>query len=226
MSGDSLAGPEPRIRAGPPSRLSSLDARGTVGPTVVARARRDCAFLVCMLAEPTRAKRGDLRVARWVLILIGLAASSCRESRAPGYVRVSGAAPRLIDAPQSPALLVSFWATWCPPCREETPALKSLAKDPPEGIRVVIVSEDESLDEVHAFLGGAPDPALHLRLDDDGALMRAFDVDRLPATFLVVDGRLVARFTGPRNWDSSGMRKLLERLLAEAQASTPPAAAP
>lgn len=148
--------------------------------------------------------------------LVVLLTLACREPAPPVYVRLSGPAPALSGTPEARALLVSFWATWCPPCREEAPALTALAKDPPEGMRVVIVSEDPDLDVVRTFLGGPPDPALHLRLDASQALMRTFGVDQLPTTFLIVDGRLVARFQGPRQWDSPGMEKLLARLIQEA----------
>ncbi|WP_245767686.1 TlpA family protein disulfide reductase [Stigmatella erecta] len=144
-----------------------------------------------------------------------LSLPGCQSESLPAYVRLGGQAPALASAPPSRAWLVVFWASWCPPCREETPALVKLAEAPPEGLRVVVFSHDAHLQAVEAFLGGPPAAGLHLRLDEGHAVARAFGVDALPASILVVDGHLTARFSGARDWDSRAMRRLLERLLQE-----------
>src|SRR3974390_1331368 len=44
-------------------------------------------------------------------------------------------------------LLVTFWATWCEPCRDEYPMLNELAKQyAPQGLKVVGVSLDQDGD--------------------------------------------------------------------------------
>lgn len=151
------------------------------------------------------------RSAFFLLLLV-----SCNDtSRSGDYIRIVGAAPRLEDAPTARALLVVFWATWCLPCRAETPDLRALAANPPEGLRVVVVSQDTTVAAVESFFNGPPDPGLHLRLDTDQKLFNAFRVDTLPVSFLTVDGQLRARFIGIRHWDGRNMRSLLERLIAE-----------
>ena len=152
---------------------------------------------------------------------VGLGLVGCSSDSEPGYLRLSGPAPRLDSAPATAAHLVLFWATWCVPCREETPQLLALAGDLPETLGVVVFSHDESLEDVTEFFGGLPEPELHLRLDRDKAAAQAFGVETLPAAFLVVDGRLRARFDGPRRWDSPAMRRLLDRLLASGGESNP-----
>ena len=50
-------------------------------------------------------------------------------------------------------VVLNFWATWCPPCLEETPSLVSMQqrmKD--KGVTVVAVSIDEDDDAYHRFL--------------------------------------------------------------------------
>lgn len=134
-------------------------------------------------------------------------------------MRLDGPAPAVPGAPASPSLLVAFWASWCPPCREETPELVALASDPPDGLQVVVVSEDETLAAVEAHFGGPPPPTLNLRLDTAEALKGAFGVSTLPTAVLVVRGQAVARFEGPGKWDSRPTRALLQRLLAERAAA-------
>ncbi|WP_342394462.1 TlpA disulfide reductase family protein [Myxococcus fulvus] len=149
-------------------------------------------------------------------LLLASPLTACRtEPPPPSYLRVEGAAPLLTDVPDSRALLVVFWATWCPPCRTETPRLVALAEAPPDALRVVVFSHDTEAKAVETFFEGPHPAALHLRLDEGHQVARAFGVDTLPQSFLVVDGRLVARFAGPREWDSRGMRRLLEKLIRE-----------
>ncbi|WP_245814617.1 TlpA family protein disulfide reductase [Cystobacter ferrugineus] len=127
----------------------------------------------------------------------------------------------LEDPPDARAQLIVFWASWCPPCREETPELLALAKNPPEELQILVFSHDADMQGVETFLGGPPATALHLRLDVGKRAALSLGVDTLPTSILVVDGRLVARFQGPREWNSRAMRRLLEKLTKEHPARAP-----
>ncbi|NVJ15118.1 TlpA disulfide reductase family protein [Myxococcus sp. AM010] len=151
------------------------------------------------------------------MLLLGLSplAWACKSEPPPAYVRLHEAAPALADVPPSRAVLVVFWATWCPPCRQETPQLVALAKAPPEDLQVVVFSHDETPQAVESFFEGPPPTTLHLRLDTGKQAGSAFGVEQLPVSVLVVDGGQVARFSGPRDWNARAMRRLLERLIRE-----------
>jgi cytochrome c biogenesis protein CcmG/thiol:disulfide interchange protein DsbE len=148
---------------------------------------------------------------------LGAMAGGCaeRESAPPAYVRLDAPAPRLENVPAARALLVVFWATWCPPCVAETPQLRALAEAPPEHLSVVVYGHDQDISEVRKFFAGDPPPALNFRVDSEETVARAFGVDKLPASFLVVEGHRMARFSGPRDWNSPAMRRLLHKLIGE-----------
>jgi thiol-disulfide isomerase/thioredoxin len=152
-----------------------------------------------------------------IAALLAALAGACgqREPAPPAYVRLDAPAPRLESVPEARALLVVFWATWCPPCVAETPQLRALAEDPPEHLSVVVYGHDQDISAVRAFFAGDPPPTLNFRLDSEEAVARAFGVDKLPASFLVVEGHRMARFAGPRDWSSSAMRRLLRKLIGE-----------
>ena len=49
-------------------------------------------------------------------------------------------------------VLLDFWATWCVPCREETPHFVELQeKYKDRGLQIIGVSMDDSADPVHTF---------------------------------------------------------------------------
>lgn len=53
--------------------------------------------------------------------------------------------PRSITEWDGKALLVNFWATWCPPCRKEIPLLKDMqAKYGAAGLQVIGIAVDET----------------------------------------------------------------------------------
>ena len=50
-------------------------------------------------------------------------------------------------------ILLNFWATWCPPCKEEMPAFNRLYNDmKSHGLVVIAISTDKSMKEVKKYL--------------------------------------------------------------------------
>ena len=164
-------------------------------------------------ARPARSRPEVVLRAAFLACLV---LTDCRSSEVPGYVRLDGPAPHLTpSSPTTRAVLVVFWATWCPPCQIEAPALIALAERPPRDLTVVVLGHDTDWKPVRDFFGGAPPPALRFALDGGKATGAAFGVEKLPVSYLIVDGRRVARFDGPRRWNDPPMRRLLDRLAHE-----------
>jgi len=93
-------------------------------------------------------------------------------------------------------ILVNLWATWCAPCRIETPYLQSVYEGNRErGLMVVGVSVDSpsALDSVKDFLGEMG-VTYDILLDPEMLSTDVFAAIGLPATFLI-DGDGVVRFT-------------------------------
>jgi thiol-disulfide isomerase/thioredoxin len=96
----------------------------------------------------------------------------------------SGAPVSLADLRGRP-LVLNFWATWCPPCDEEMPALEALYRQQGgDGAQVVAVNLQETPPVVAAYLAerGLTLPVL---LDSAGELAAQLDVTYLPTTFFV-----------------------------------------
>lgn len=106
----------------------------------------------------------------------------------------------LSDARGGRATLLNVWATWCPPCRQETPDLVRVARRyEKKGLRVAGISADEGAPSVvRDFVEqyGIPYPVLMLSESEDGAAL-PFVVAGLPTTVLLDrQGRIAQTYIG------------------------------
>lgn len=109
--------------------------------------------------------------------------------------------------------LVNYWATWCGPCQQETPALVNLSKNlKAKGLSVVGISMDQGSDEViHRFIRAFSIPYPIAMGTTDPTLMGGIP---LPTT-LVYDrkGRLATKIVGAV--EEAEFQKILIQLLDE-----------
>jgi peroxiredoxin len=112
-------------------------------------------------------------------------------------------------------VFLNFWATWCPPCREEMPAMERLyQRYRDRGLVVLAVSVDAEGAAVVAPFVAEQRLTYPIGLDPQMAVARTYGVRGLPSSFFVDrQGRLVASAVGPREWDSKDADALMESLL-------------
>ena len=92
-----------------------------------------------------RMMRGMAGLAAMVT-LYTVAAPQAKTPRDPELID-AGSYQRILAENHGAPLLVTFWATWCEPCRDEYPMLNELAKKyGPQGLRVAGVSLDDDGD--------------------------------------------------------------------------------
>jgi thiol-disulfide isomerase/thioredoxin len=140
-----------------------------------------------------------LATALGLLLLACAATGPAPAQRPPGPVALldlEGRARSLAPEPGAPALVVHFWATWCPSCVEELGALSRASAACPGGpVRVVAVNVGEDRETIARFLAGQQ-LALDVLRDAGGALWRSAEFRALPANwFWTREGRSAA--TGP-----------------------------
>jgi thiol-disulfide isomerase/thioredoxin len=114
-------------------------------------------------------------------------------------------------------VLINFWATWCPPCRDEMPSLemltRRLARDHAGKIELVAASVDEDWNEVNRFFGQTK-PTFTVVWDREKSAANSYDSRKFPETYLVApDGTVAAKFTGPRDWYNQGMVQYFDEVL-------------
>lgn len=104
---------------------------------------------------------------------------------------LTGETVRLRDLRGRPVIL-NFWATWCPPCRREMPALEVVWQQYNRGdVMVLGVDQGESPAVVEEFIRTAAGVSFPLLLDIDQSVGDAYLVHSMPTTFFIdAEGRI------------------------------------
>lgn len=126
-----------------------------------------------------------------------------------------GAVVRMADA-KGKVVLVDFWASWCPPCKESFPALDVIQRDyRARGVAVIAVNVDERQKDADAFLAAHPHQLLVV-FDPHGESPKAFKVRGMPTSF-VIDRRGEIRYMhqGYSQGIDAAYRRELDALLAD-----------
>ena len=151
-----------------------------------------------------------------------------RRPRRPSSAGPPDGKPFTLAEARGQVVFVNFWATWCPPCREEMPSMlqlgRELAARHPGKFRMVAVSVDDGWPEVLQFFGGPAARAASTCIrDPEQAVTREYyclarggcpDSFKFPETYVVdASGKLVSYVVGPRDWTDPAARRFLERLI-------------
>jgi cytochrome c biogenesis protein CcmG/thiol:disulfide interchange protein DsbE len=98
-------------------------------------------------------------------------------------------------------LVLNFWATWCPPCVEETPSLEEFARElGPQGVVVLGVSVDRNESLYRKFLERYSIPFETAR-DPDADIPASYGTFQYPETYIIDrSGKVVEKIISNVNW--------------------------
>ncbi len=147
-----------------------------------------------------------------VVLLVALAGAAHAEQKMtaiPGNIiapdfslqDTEGNTHRLSDYRGKP-VIINFWTTWCPPCREELPSMNRawhlLEK---EGIAMLALNMGEDEDAIFIFSADYPTD-FPILMDQSGEVIEQWPVKGLPTTYVIApDGTIAYRAIGSREWD-------------------------
>jgi thiol-disulfide isomerase/thioredoxin len=128
---------------------------------------------------------------------------------------LNGKAVQLKDFRGKP-VIVSFWASWCPPCVRELPSMNTLAHDPRYGkIPIVMVNIGESPEQIRNFLRQHKVKASIL-LDRDKAVYKKWNIYVVPSNFVFnANGELVLGSVGAIDWTEEAVKRQLDSVLTD-----------
>ena len=110
------------------------------------------------------------------------------------------------------AVFLNFWATWCPPCVDEVPAIEDLARRlHGTDMRMLAVSVDDDWDKIRQFFAKGSD--IGVLLDTSHDIPKKFGTEKFPETFLIdAAGRVRYYFINKRDWSRPEAVACLESL--------------
>lgn len=94
-------------------------------------------------------------------------------------------------------VLVNFWATWCPPCKEEMPALQQLHEEMGDRVEILGLDRAEPAETVRRFVRKYG-ITFKVLLDREDEVARRYQLTGIPETFFVdSEGVVRVKWIGP-----------------------------
>lgn len=147
---------------------------------------------------------------------------------APDFIAenyVTGEKVRL-SAQKGKIAVVTFWATWCAPCREELPNLQKLQRYlGKQRLAVLAINFKDTPETIRRLKSNAQKAGwnINMLLDPDGHIAHLYDVKAIPRTYLIgKDGKIRATHVGFGDGSLEEMVDELNAVRGEG-AATPPA---
>ncbi|HWO41523.1 MAG TPA: TlpA disulfide reductase family protein [Candidatus Eisenbacteria bacterium] len=140
-----------------------------------------------------------------------------RKTLAPEFVLQDTAGKQVsLRELRGKVVFLNFWATWCPPCIQEMPAMEKLHRQfEKDGLVILAVNFQESADRVRDFF-----LKHHLTftalLDPDAKVFELYQAWALPASVIINKrGEIAGKAVGAKDWYSAEARQYFQQLIAE-----------
>jgi len=116
-------------------------------------------------------------------------------------------------------MVISFWATWCKPCKKELNTIAEVYEDWQEetGVKLIAISIDDtrSLSKVAPYVNSS-DWDYEVYLDSNSDLKRAMGVSTVPHTFLInKEGKIVWNHKGYIDGDEEELYEQIQHLVTK-----------
>jgi cytochrome c biogenesis protein CcmG, thiol:disulfide interchange protein DsbE len=132
----------------------------------------------------------------------------------PFAFEMNGKQQQLSDL-RGKVVVLNFWATWCPPCVEETPSLVALQREiAPKGGMVLGISVDDDAQAYAHFIqtNGIDFPTFR---DPSDKIAKEYGTYMYPETYIIDrHGRIARKLVGEQDWTSPEMTSYINSLIA------------
>ncbi len=113
-------------------------------------------------------------------------------------------------------VFVNIWATWCPPCVQEMPAMQDLFSTmPPDTFKMLAILYNDA-PAMAENLAAKLNLTFPILIDPQNMAARAYGVTGVPETFIIdKQGILREKFIGPVDWASPEARQMIMKYIAQ-----------
>jgi len=159
-----------------------------------------------------------------LLLILGGAIFLAWRLRQPHVVDIGDRAPdftlpALTQGPLSlhdfgrQVVVLNFWATWCPPCVEETPGLEKFAEQMrQQGVAVLGVSVDQDGTALQTF-ASEQHLSFPILRDPDRSIAHRYGTFQFPETYILdQDGRVAEKLIGAVDWQDPRIAAFVQEL--------------
>jgi thiol-disulfide isomerase/thioredoxin len=128
------------------------------------------------------------------------------------FTDLSGKTHNVTDF-QGKVILINFWATWCPPCVVEFPALLKIAAEN-EDVIFIALSSDLGDEEIKRFLSQQKEltPNVYIARDSEDVTLKTFGIKDLPETIIVGPDMTQHEKLIGVEWDPAVVQKIIDSL--------------
>ncbi|RMH20826.1 MAG: TlpA family protein disulfide reductase, partial [Gammaproteobacteria bacterium] len=112
-------------------------------------------------------------------------------------------------------VLLTFWATWCAPCREEMPDMQALwQRYKEQGFSLLAVNiEMDNQKQVKKFVNRYA-LTFPILLDPKATVRKRYEIEGLPTSYLIDRrGRFLGKIVGNQPWESEAAQQMIASLL-------------
>ncbi len=109
-------------------------------------------------------------------------------------------------------VFLNFWASWCPPCREEMPSMQKTYTSWDKNKYVMLaVNVDEGREKIKEFArkNGYTFPIL---IDNGSGVSKKYGIRGIPTTYLIDGkGRMITKVVGSRDWSLEEIQRIIKK---------------
>lgn len=110
--------------------------------------------------------------------------------------------PVTLSALRGKVVVVNFWATWCPPCRQEMPSMELLHQElADEGLVILAINVEKQGRQNVASFFQTLEVTFPVVIDEEEAVQSLYGVSKFPESFIVgKDGVIADKIIGAIDW--------------------------
>jgi peroxiredoxin len=138
------------------------------------------------------------------------------KKKAPEF-RLDGLSGRKVELKnfKGKIIFLTFWATWCGPCKEEMPSIEALYQrfKGQDFVVLTIAVDLEGAIPVEKFIAKNR-YSFYVLIDSKSEILDLYRVEGIPMTFLIdKKGKIIGKALGPRDWKSPEAISLFHQLV-------------